>query len=493
MDMGSRVPELRVVAGNTAGVNPGGAYVLYWMIAARRTEWNWALQRAVEWARHLGRPLVVLEALRAGYPFASDRLHTFVVQGMADTARRLAGRRVGYFPYVESRHGEGTGLLESLARDACLVVTDLFPAFFLPRMVSAAASRLPVLLEQVDGCGLLPLAVVANRALPTAFAFRRVLQQDLREHLRRLPAADPLDGPPLAMPPALPAQLVTRWPAATPEMLAGAPSALTALAIDHSVPPVAGTPGGATAAQRVLERFLTHGLPSYDELRNHPDHQVTSGLSPFLHFGHLSAAEVFAAVARREGWSPDRLSDRRDGRRAGWWGMSAASEAFLDQLVTWRELGYTFAAARDDWEEFEALPPWARRTLEEHAADSRPNLYSLHELATAATHDEVWNAAQRQLLTEGVIHNYLRMLWGKKILEWTRHPREALAAMLELNNRFALDGRDPNSTSGITWCLGRFDRPWGPIRPVFGTVRYMSSQNTVRKVRMRHYLERFRG
>jgi deoxyribodipyrimidine photo-lyase len=170
--------------------------------------------------------------------------------------------------------------------------------------------------------------------------------------------------------------------------------------------------------------------------------------------------------------------------------MSEAAEAFLDQLVTWREVGFNFCAHRPDYDEYLSLPDWAKATLAKHAADDRPHAYSLDEFASARTHDRLWNAAQGQLLTEGHIHNYLRMLWGKKILEWTTRPQEALDIMVELNNRFALDGQDPNSYSGICWVLGRYDRPWGPARPIFGTVRYMSSENTARKVRVKEYLQR---
>lgn len=491
MSTSARIPELRLSLVNGAGVNPSGDYVLYWMIAARRTEWNWALQRAVEWASSLGKPLVILEGLRAGYPWASDRLHAFALQGMAASARRLANRPVCYYPYVEPRHGDGAGLLEALADQACVVVTDRFPATYLPRMVAAAGRRLAVRMEQVDGCGLLPLAVTAGRAFPTAYAFRRVLQQELPLHLDELPAADPLKRADLAPPPTLPAEVVTRWPAANPKLLAAADGTLAGLEIDHTICPVPGVRGGTPAGRELLQEFLRQGMARYAEHRNHPEETVTSGLSPYLRFGHVSAAEVFSETARAEGWTADRLGERALGRRTGWWGMSPGAEAFLDQVVTWRELGYSFAASRPDWEEYQSLPPWALRTLDAHAGDPRQYRYSLEELAAAATHDPLWNAAQRQLAREGTIHNYLRMLWGKKILEWTVSPEQALQWMLELNNRFALDGRDPNSISGITWCLGRFDRPWGPERPIFGTVRYMSSDNARRKLRLGNYLERY--
>ena len=171
--------------------------------------------------------------------------------------------------------------------------------------------------------------------------------------------------------------------------------------------------------------------------------------------------------------------------------MCDGAERFLDQLITWRELGYNMCSKRKDYADFDSLPEWARETLQKHAPDPRPHVYSMADFEAARTSDPLWNAAQRQLVREGRIQNYLRMVWGKKILEWSPSPREALAIMIELNDKYALDGRDPNSYSGIFWTLGRYDRPWAPERPIFGKVRYMSSRNTERKLRLRNYLERY--
>jgi deoxyribodipyrimidine photo-lyase len=229
----------------------------------------------------------------------------------------------------------------------------------------------------------------------------------------------------------------------------------------------------------------------YAKERNHPDSDAASGLSPYLHFGHISSFEVFDALMTQEGWDRDRLAPDTSGKRSGWWGTGESAEAFLDQLITWRELGFNMCARRDDYDRYESLPDWAQATLAEHAADERRYLYSASELEEASTHDEIWNAAQNQLRREGRLHNYLRMLWGKKILEWSPSPEDALEVMIDLNNKYALDGRDPNSYSGIFWCLGRYDRPWGPERPIFGKVRYMSSENTARKLRLAEYLETY--
>lgn len=483
-----KVPDIRIRPVNTLPVQQDGEFVLYWMIAARRRGWNFALQRAVERAREMGKPLVVLEALRCDYPWASDRLHRFILDGMADNAAAFRGSPAFYYPYVEPAKGAGKGLLAALAERCCLVVTDEFPAFFLPHMVAAAAAKVPVRLEQVDGNGLLPLRT-ADHDYPTAYAFRRFLQKELPGHLVELPESDPLSR--IALPPARFApEVLRRWPPATTAPLAASASFMASLPIDHSVAPVA-IRGGAVAGTQALRHFLADKLADYPERRNEPEADATSGLSPYLHFGHLSTHQVFSELAAQQTWDPGRLSFASRGKRSGWWGMSEAAEAFLDQLVTWRELGFNACTFRDDFDRFDALPSWALTTLMKHADDPRPHLYTLEEFAGGGTHDPLWNAAQMQLVREGRLHNYLRMLWGKKILEWSLTPMDAAAVMIELNNRYALDGRDPNSYSGIFWCLGRYDRPWGPERPIFGTVRYMSSANTARKVRVKDFIRRY--
>jgi deoxyribodipyrimidine photo-lyase len=485
-------PRLRVLRGGPERVD--GDFVLYWMTAQRRLSWNFALDRAVERARELGKPLVVLEALRVGYRWASDRHHAFVLQGMAEHRARLADGPVAYHAYVEPEPGAGRGLLDALSKRACLVVTDDAPIFFLPRMLDAAAARPGPRLEAIDSCGLLPLSE-HEKPYSSAYHFRRFLQKRLGSHLSHLPDPDPLglgtSGPSgVALPPAsIPDAVVAGWPAAPDALLGGEPDVLATLPIDHGVPPSPHR-GGTAGGRARLEAFLRDRLAGYAEQRNDPDADGPSGLSPWLHFGHLSVHEVFHGVAEQEGWSPARLGAEASGKRRGWWGMGASAEAFLDQLVTWREVGFGFCRTVPDYARYESLPGWALETLEEHISDDRPWLYGFDEFDGAQTHDELWNAAQRQLREEGVIHNYLRMLWGKKILEWSATPREALETMIELNNRYAVDGRDPNSYTGIMWIMGRFDRGW-PERPVFGKVRSMSSDATRRKVSVDEYLRRW--
>lgn len=478
----SGVADLRVTRANERQLRARGDYVLYWMIGARRTRANFALDRALAHVREHGVPLVVFEPLRAGYRWASDRHHTFVMQGMADNARACEAAGITYLPYVEPEPGAGAGLLAALAAKATVVVTDEQPGFFLPRMVAAAATRLDVRVEMVDGNGLLPLRAV-DKAYPTAASFRRQLQKTLPPFLTEFPVAEPLaKAPRTARGAKVPA--LRGW-------TFGIPRDCSQIPIDHAVAPVS-YQGGAVAAGEALDAFIDHKLARYGEERSDPDADVASGLSPYLHFGHIGAHEITARVWDDSDWDPSRLAGAKvTGSREGWWGLPPHAESFLDELITWRELGYVFCHHRADYGTYESLPSWARATLAKHAKDPRPERYTRAQLEDARTGDPVWNAAQRELVADGRIQNYLRMLWGKKILEWSASPRAALATLVELNNKYAVDGRDPNSYSGILWTLGLFDRAWGPERPIYGTVRYMTSGSTVRKLRLKAYLGRW--
>lgn len=490
-----RVPSPRVHAVNGARIRPEGRFVLYWMIAQRRTRHNFGLQHAMGLAESLGLPLIVLEALRVGYRWASPRLHRFVMDGMADNRRRFEGTHVAYLPYLEPAAGHGAGLLEALAGESAVVVTDEFPCFFLPRMVAAAGRKLAdlgVRLEQVDGNGLLPLRA-ADKTFYAANHFRRFLQKELPRFLEpgAFPVEDPLVFAHVLPRAVIPAPVLARWAPVDPALLEGDASAfLAGLPIDHEVVPVKYR-GGEIEAGRVVDRFFDKKLRRYGEARNEPEEDVPSGLSPYLHFGHVSVHEVARRLFERDGFAVEGIAKKVTGSREGFWNLSPEGEGFFDELVTWREIGYNFSFLRDDYDHWESLPTWARATLEAHANDARAYVYSREELEQARTHDPLWNAAQLQLRHEGRIHNYLRMLWAKKILEWTPDPRTALEILIELNNRWSVDGRNPNSYSGIFWTLGRFDRPWAPERKIFGTIRYMSSDNTARKVRVKGYIARW--
>lgn len=485
------IPATRLSDANSAPIHGDGDYVLYWMIAHRRLRWNFALDHALDQAKRLGKPLLIFEPLRIHYRWASDRLHRFIIEGMRDHAAELAGQPIGYYPYVEPRAGAGSPLLATLAKRACLVVSDEYPCFFLPTMIDAVKDRLAVRLQIVDSSTVMPLRE-ADRTFTVAHSYRRWMQKRILDVLPDAPRSKPLSGTKLPPFPGVDPKILKRWPAADLDGLL-APGGLASLPIDHAVTPCPETPGGSVEASQRLKRFLEQGLPAYGDDRNHTDRRATSGLSPHLHFGHISAHEVLAGVLDREGWTPN-LASPANGKNLGFWNTSEPAEGFIDQLLTWRELGFNMTHRNpQDYDRYETLPDWALRTLDQHRRDPRPAIYTPEQFERAETHDELWNAAQRELVTTGVMHNYLRMLWGKMILHWSESPERALAVMIDLNNKYGLDGRDPNSYSGIFWTLGRYDRAWGPTRPVFGNIRYMTSDSTRKKLKLKNYLLKFAG
>jgi len=485
----SSIPEIRIRT-TTGQVDRSGEFVLYWMIANRRLRYNFALQHAVATAKELNKPLIVLEALRLGYRWASDRIHWFVIQGMIDNHADFQRTNATYYPYLETSPGAGKGLLRTLAQRACLVVTDDFPCFFLPEMVEAAKRQIAVRVDEVDSNGLYPIRAT-DRLFKRAHDFRRHLQKEIAPHLKQFPRQNSLRD--IQLPACrIPQEVTRRWPQAELDKLKKRGNGvLEEFPIDHEV--AIGTAlGGARAAGKQLRRFVEGRMDGYAAKRNQPEEDATSGLSPWLHFGHLSAHEVFKQVSSACDWSVDAVDGKKaTGSSHDWWEIDPNAEAFLDELITWRELGYNFCAQRDDYDQYDSLPGWAKDSLANHAHDPRPAVYDLESLERAGSHDDLWNAAQQQLRQEGRIHNYLRMLWGKKILHWTESPQTALDYMIELNNKYALDGRNPNSYSGIFWCLGRYDRAWGPEREVFGKVRYMTCDSARRKFSVSNYIAKY--
>ena len=483
------VPEIRISSANSQPLRSEGQYVLYWMIASRRVRYNFSLQYAVQIANELRKPLIVFEPLRIRYRWASDRIHRFIIEGMQDNQAALEKEPVSYFPYVEPEPGVGSGLLSTLAENACITITDDYPCFFLPRMIRAVAGKLPCRLELVDGNGIVPLRL-PDRTFTVAHSYRRWVQKNILDCLCDVPVADPFNG--VDLPKAtLPNEAIEKtWPRADFEALLER-DGISRLPIDHSVPASEMIVGGSAQAEARLDAFLKAGIEQYGDDRNHPDESATTGLSPYLHFGHIGAHEVVERLLDHEDWAPDQLS-KPNGKNHGFWNTSESTEAFLDQILTWREMGFNLSFREPEtYDRFESLPDWARKTLREHRSDERPYRYSLEQFEAAETHDELWNAAQRELVLTGAMHNYMRMLWGKKILHWTESPQEALRIMIHLNNKYALDGRDPNSYSGIFWVLGRYDRAWGPKRPIFGSVRYMTSDSARRKLRLSKYLAKY--
>ena len=453
------VPEIRIRKLNDAEIRSDQRYVLYWMVASRRLQWNYGLQHAVKLANQQQLPILILEALRCDYEWSSARMHQVFIHGMQDNEQSAVDRGLRYMAYLEPEPGAGKGLLEALAEDAAAVVTDEYPCLFVPKMQKAAANQLEQRwacpLYSVDSNGIVPLQM-PEKTFARAFDFRRFFQKNALDCLADHPVADPLDSLHDTTRVQIRSEITERW--APADLSTFGSQKLNQFPYRESVDPVAEFRGGPSTAQKELSAFLRNRLSRYDEGRRDLDNCSTSGFSPYLRFGHLSSHQIVHDVLQSESWEPGKLKQKVTGSANGFWGTSEDAESFLDELITWREVGYNMSARNDDYDQYDSLPEWARTSLKEHQSDKRPSVYTLEEFEEARTHEELWNAAQRQLVEEGRIHNYMRMVWGKKILHWSKSPQEALEIMIHLNNKYAIDGRDPNSYSGIFWILGRYAR-----------------------------------
>lgn len=416
--------------------NPDGRFVVYWMRIAARAHENPALDVALEMGRQLKRPVFVYHALSQRYRYASDRLHTFILEGARDVHADLKARGIGSVFHLEQ--GTSAPVLLHLAKQATLVVSDYMPVEPLLRWDAQVAQVAP--LWRVDASCIAPVWGFTT-PVDRAFAFRDLARPVWATRLTRSwPVVEPAG---LAFVPEVP---FTPLELETADLRA----LIATCDIDHGIAPVHHTVGGTNAASLRWQRFLDHQLDAYAKDRNDPVRRGTSRLSAYLHFGHISPFTVAREAAAR----------RTEG-----------AEKFLDELLVWRELSWHFCHHHPNHERLEVLPDWAQQTLRVHAKDPRPAYFSYEQLARAQTGDALWDACQRSLLAQGELHNSVRMTWAKAVLQWTRGPHEALHTLIDLNHRYALDGRDPGSMQGILWSLGGFDRPFSPEVPILGSVR----------------------
>ena len=443
--------DARVTVRRSGDPNPQGTCVVYWMQRAQRGIDNAALDVAVEAGNALGKPVVVFLAPVPFYPHANLRHYRFLNEGIPDIAAWLAQKHVGF---VLRRYPEHSLLKFCDEVHPALVIGDENPMREPERWRQKAAEKLKVPLWTVDADVIVP-ARLLEKAHYAAHTIRPRLSALLRQYL--VPSRNPH------------AQISWTKPR---NLLSLAPDApiTQGWSIDRTVDPVSRWRGGSVEALRLLRIFTEKKLAGYGIERNQPQLDHTSRLSPYLHFGHISPITVALAVQNSDAPKADK-------------------EAFLNQIITWRELAVNFVKFNPEYDNFESAEPWAHRTLAAHAKDSRPFLYSEAQLENAETHDQLWNAAQKQMINTGWMHNYLRMYWAKKILEWSRTPAEAHQVAVRLNDKYELDGRDPNGYAGMAWAiLGKFDRPWFE-RPIFGQIRYMSGESTGRKFDSKKYIQ----
>jgi len=442
---------------NGAPARPDGDYVLYWARVNRRAESNHALLHAVETANRLGLPVLFFEELSFAQPLANARLHTFALEGVPETARRLRQLGIGYCFHLRRNGEDPPDVLGRLARRAACLVTDDYPDYPAARQGAELPAGLEVRCEAVDSSCIVPMRLLDKREY-AAYSIRPKIRRLLPQFLVPCPAPRVRrrwSGPP------------PQWhcPVEEPQI----PALAASCDIDHSVPPSLTFRGGRAAAEARLAHFLEHGLRRYAKERNQPAAHATSHLSPYLRFGWISPLET--ALAAQEAAREQRL----------------IADEFLEELIVRRELAFNFTLHSPNPASLANLPDWARATLLAHARDPRSPCYTRAQFEQARTHDALWNACQKEMLLRGIIHGYYRMYWGKKIIEWSPTCQDALETMLAIHDRYALDGRDPNTYTNILWCFGLHDRPWQE-RPVFGMVRYMSLDGMKRKTNVEAYL-----
>lgn len=452
------VDSERISKLNSAPDRPDRQFVLYWAQMNRRVETNHALLYAAELANLHRLPLLYYEGLTCSYEYANDRLHTFILQGVPETARRLKKAGIGYVFYLRRTSRDSNHALYDLTQNAALVVTDDYPVFIGRRHNARVPEKLDVAYYVVDSSCVVPTKVIPERQY-AAYTIRPKIHRALPRFLK---APDSL-------------RVNRRFELAIPDFHTEVtdediPALVASCEIDHSVAPSISFRGGYRQAKKLLDSFLRENLSRYAAARNEPSEHATSHLSPYLHFGQISSLEIALSVQ-------DFAREHK---------LIAAE--YLEELIVRRELAFNYAARVDNPGSLDNLPDWAGETMKKHARDKRDPCYTPAQLERAETYDELWNATQKEMLLRGKIHGYYRMYWGKKIIEWSRTYEEAAQTMIDIHGKYALDGRDPNTYTNILWCFGLHDRPW-PERPIFGTLRYMSLEGMKRKTDTAAYIE----
>lgn len=427
-----------------------GDYVLYWMQASQRAEFNHALEYAIEKANNLNKPLLVYFGLTDSFPEANERHYHFLLEGLKETRKALADRHIK----MVIRHSSPEYGAIDLSRNASLIVVDRGYLKFQRWWRDHVATNINCPLIEVESDSIVPVETASPKEEYSAATFRPKVNKKLDQFLVPLEEGEPLrDSTEMEQ---------ESMDISTPHKV------IEQLDVDRSVKKTDHFHGGTYEAKELLDQFLATKLDEFSERRNEPSEDYASHMSPYLHFWQISPLYIALKVAETD---------------------SPGKHAFLEELIVRRELSLNYVFYNQNYDSLKGLPSWALNTLKEHQKDKRDYNYLLEDFDKAETHDPYWNAAQKELTTIGKMHGYMRMYWGKKIVEWTETPEEAFKIALYLNNRYELDGRDPNSYTGVAWCFGKHDRPWKE-RNIFGKVRYMSAGGLERKFDIDKYVEK---
>jgi len=426
--------------------------VVYWMSRDQRVNDNWALLFSQEMALKHKAPLAVVFCLVPRFLGATKRQYGFMLKGLQELGQDLAQMSIPFYLLAGSPQDEIPEFVTNYGVGA--LVTDFDPLRIKKRWKEGVANKIEAPFYELDAHNIVPCWIASPKQEYGAYTFRPKIKRALPEFLQDFPKLrkHPILG--------LEKAAKTDWN-----------SIAKTMQVDHSVSEVDGIKPGGKAAKQALREFLENSLALYDGLRNDPTEDGQSNLSPYLHFGHISAQRVALEVLKS--------------------GVNIRSqEAFLEELIVRRELSDNFCFYNSNYDSFDGFPDWAKRTLNEHRGDKRDYIYSLERFEKAQTHDDLWNAAQKEMVHTGKMHGYMRMYWAKKILEWTESPEKALEIAVYLNDRYELDGRDPNGYVGIAWSIGGIhDRAWRE-REIFGKIRYMSYNGCKSKFSVEDYIEK---
>ena len=454
--------SLRTMLANEREVRGQRPYVLYWMQATHRLEDNWALRLATLEADRISKPLLVLHTIDSGSQYASARFHTFMLQGAQELASRAEQLGLTYRLMISRGGQHCSAFIERVAADTAVIVTDMFPTDGVAQRTARLASRVDCRVLAVDSVGIVPAA---------SFDREEYSARTIRPKLHRLLslAAERVEDRVPKRP--FPATLIDGLPLGTVEPRRYDVAAMVQPCnVDHGVRPVSNR-GGLSEGRRRLHAFAANGLNDYCRRRALPsDMEGTSRLSAHLHYGMISPLEVYDAA--------------RSATNA------CEADAFVEEMLTWRELSLNFCLRNPNFTSLASAPAWAQRSMAAHASDKRPVTYGLDTLERAETDDAIWNAGQRELVETGAMHPIVRMLWGKALVEWAPTYDAAFTWMLHLNDRYGLDGRDPASYAGVHWCFGKFDRPF-TARAVWGSIRPMSLTRARLKYDLGEYVARW--
>ena len=433
-----------------------GDYVLYWMQHSQRAAWNHALEYAIREANARKLPVVAVFGITQRFPDANARSYAFILEGLRETEQALDDRGIKLIVKLQPP----VDAVRDMEAQAALVVVDRGYLHVERRWRERVAERLSCRLVEVESDVVVPVATTSEKEEYAAYTIRPKIKEHREAFLVGLEETS------------LERESLTIEPVGI--VLEDIEVLLDRMRINRSADRVETFRGGPSRAEALLDDFVANKLQSYAEGRNDPTQDWVSHMSPYLHFGQISPVEIALRIQSAEGVEQENV------------------EAYLEELIVRRELSMNFCTYDQDYDSLACLPDWAQETLEAHADDEREYVYDLKAFERGETHDPYWNAAQREMVLTGKMHGYMRMYWGKKILEWTANPEQAYQIALELNNRYELDGRDPNGFAGVAWCFGKHDRAWAE-REIYGKVRYMSAGGLERKFDMDGYVDMVQG